>query len=79
VERLIPLAPRDAHAERAESFRPAALEAMACGGCPYRARGGVPELITHGEDGFLEAVATSRPMPPRVRRTADRRRSALTA
>jgi glycosyltransferase involved in cell wall biosynthesis len=30
---------------------------MACGVVPVATRvGGVPELITHGEDGFLEAV-----------------------
>ncbi len=38
-----------------ESFGLAALEAMACGVPPVATRvGGVPELITHGVDGFLE-------------------------
>ena len=40
-----------------ESFGLVALEAMACGVVPVATRvGGVPELITHGEDGFLEKV-----------------------
>ena len=40
-----------------ESFGLVALEAMACGVVPVATRvGGVPELITDGEDGFLEAV-----------------------
>src|SRR5271167_4404242 len=40
-----------------ESFGLAALEGMACGVPPVATRvGGVPELITHGVDGFLEAV-----------------------
>jgi L-malate glycosyltransferase len=38
-----------------ESFGLAALEAMACGVVPVATRvGGVPEVITHGHDGFLE-------------------------
>jgi glycosyltransferase involved in cell wall biosynthesis len=40
-----------------ESFGLVALEGMACSVVPVATRvGGVPELITHGEDGFLEAV-----------------------
>jgi N-acetyl-alpha-D-glucosaminyl L-malate synthase BshA len=40
-----------------ESFGLAALEAMACGAPPVATRvGGVPELITHGVDGFLAGV-----------------------
>src|SRR5271155_341307 len=40
-----------------ESFGLAALEGMACGVPPVATRvGGVPELITHGVDGFLESV-----------------------
>jgi N-acetyl-alpha-D-glucosaminyl L-malate synthase BshA len=40
-----------------ESFGLAALEAMACGVPAVGTRvGGVPELITDGEDGFLETV-----------------------
>ncbi len=40
-----------------ESFGLAALEAMACGVPPVATQvGGVPELVTHGVDGFLEPV-----------------------
>ena len=67
-----------ADAERDGIVRPRALEAMACGVVPVATRvGGVPELITHGEDGFLEAVGdidgAGRPRGG----AADRRRSAL--
>jgi L-malate glycosyltransferase len=57
VERLL----RQAHVllmpSELEGFGLAALEAMACG-VPAVATnvGGVPELVTHGEDGYLEAV-----------------------
>ncbi|MGD0500497.1 MAG: N-acetyl-alpha-D-glucosaminyl L-malate synthase BshA [Bryobacteraceae bacterium] len=57
VERLIPLAHVLLLPSELESFGLAALEAMACGVVPVATRvGGVPELITHGEDGFLEEV-----------------------
>ena len=57
VERLIPLAHVMLMPSEMESFGLAALEAMACGVVPVTTRvGGVPELITHGDDGFLEAV-----------------------
>ncbi len=57
VERLIPLAHVLLMPSEMESFGLAALEAMACGVVPVATRvGGVPELITDGEDGFLEAV-----------------------
>jgi len=57
VERLIPMAHVLLMPSEMESFGLAALEAMACGVVPVATRvGGVPELITHGEDGFLEAV-----------------------
>jgi N-acetyl-alpha-D-glucosaminyl L-malate synthase BshA len=57
VERLIPLAHVLLMPSEMESFGLAALEAMACGVVPVATRvGGVPELITHGEDGYLEAV-----------------------
>jgi N-acetyl-alpha-D-glucosaminyl L-malate synthase BshA len=57
VERLI----RQAHVlvmpSEMESFGLAALEAMACGVVPVGTNvGGVPELITDGVDGCLEAV-----------------------
>jgi N-acetyl-alpha-D-glucosaminyl L-malate synthase BshA len=57
VERLIPSAHVLLMPSELESFGLAALEAMACGVVPVAtAVGGVPELITHGEDGYLEAV-----------------------
>jgi N-acetyl-alpha-D-glucosaminyl L-malate synthase BshA len=57
VERLIPAAHALLMPSELESFGLAALEAMACGVVPVATRvGGVPELITHGEDGFLEPV-----------------------
>src|SRR5262249_54216488 len=57
VERLIPLAHVLLMPSELESFGLVALEAMACGVVPVATRvGGVPELITAGEDGFLEAV-----------------------
>ena len=57
VERLIPLAHVLLMPSEMESFGLAALEAMACGVVPVATRvGGVPELITDGEDGYLEAV-----------------------
>jgi N-acetyl-alpha-D-glucosaminyl L-malate synthase BshA len=57
VERLIPLAHVLLMPSEMESFGLVALEAMACGVVPVATRvGGVPELVTHGEDGYLEAV-----------------------
>ncbi|HTS66936.1 MAG TPA: N-acetyl-alpha-D-glucosaminyl L-malate synthase BshA [Candidatus Acidoferrales bacterium] len=57
VERLIPLAHVLLMPSDLESFGLVALEAMACGVVPVATRvGGVPELITEGEDGFLEEV-----------------------
>ncbi|HXK05343.1 MAG TPA: N-acetyl-alpha-D-glucosaminyl L-malate synthase BshA [Verrucomicrobiae bacterium] len=56
VERLIPLAHVLLMPSQLESFGLVALEAMACGVVPVATRvGGVPELITDSEDGFLEA------------------------
>ena len=55
VERLIPLAHVLLMPSQLESFGLVALEGMACGVVPVATRvGGVPELITEGEDGFLE-------------------------
>ncbi len=57
VERLIPQAHVLLMPSQMESFGLAALEAMACVVVPVgTAVGGVPELITHGIDGFTEAV-----------------------
>jgi N-acetyl-alpha-D-glucosaminyl L-malate synthase BshA len=57
VERLIRLAHVLLMPSQMESFGLAALEAMACGVPAVGTRvGGVPELITGGEDGFLESV-----------------------
>jgi N-acetyl-alpha-D-glucosaminyl L-malate synthase BshA len=57
VERLIPLAHVVLMPSEMEAFGLVALEAMACGVVPVATRvGGVPELITDGEDGFLEPV-----------------------
>jgi len=57
VERLIAKADVLLMPSDMESFGLAALEAMACGVPPVATRvGGVPELVTHGVDGFLEAA-----------------------
>ena len=56
IERLIPLADVFLLPSQLESFGLAALEAMACGVPAVSTRvGGVPELITHEVDGFLES------------------------
>ncbi|MGE5646489.1 MAG: N-acetyl-alpha-D-glucosaminyl L-malate synthase BshA [Acidobacteriota bacterium] len=55
VERLLPLAHVLLLPSEMESFGLAALEGMACGLPPVATRvGGLPELVTSGEDGFLE-------------------------
>ena len=57
VERLIPLAHVLLMPSELEAFGLAALEAMACGVPPIGTNaGGVPELITHRVDGFIEEV-----------------------
>ena len=67
VERLIPLAHVLLMPSEMESFGLAALEAMACGVVPVATRvGGVPELITDGEDGFLETVGDIEAQAARV-------------
>jgi N-acetyl-alpha-D-glucosaminyl L-malate synthase BshA len=56
IERLLPLADVVLLPSTLESFGLAALEGMACGVPAVATRvGGVPELITHGHDGYLEA------------------------
>jgi N-acetyl-alpha-D-glucosaminyl L-malate synthase BshA len=67
VEELIPLADVLLMPSEMESFGLAALEAMACGVPVVATRvGGVPELITHGVDGFLEKVGDIGGMAARV-------------
>ena len=67
VERLLPLAHVLLMPSEMESFGLAALEGMACGVVPVATRvGGVPELITDGEDGFLEAVGDIQAQAARV-------------
>jgi L-malate glycosyltransferase len=57
MERLIPEAHVLLLPSELESFGLAALEGMACGVPPVATRvGGVPELVTHGVDGYLENV-----------------------
>lgn len=57
MERLIPHMSALHLPSEMEAFGLAALEAMACGVPPVATRtGGVPDLITHGKDGFMEAV-----------------------
>jgi N-acetyl-alpha-D-glucosaminyl L-malate synthase BshA len=56
VERLIPLAHVLLMPSELESFGLAALEGMACGVPAVTTRvGGLPELVTDGVDGYLEA------------------------
>ncbi|MDQ2777018.1 MAG: N-acetyl-alpha-D-glucosaminyl L-malate synthase BshA [Acidobacteriota bacterium] len=57
MERLIPQMQALHLPSEMEAFGLAALEAMACGVPPVATRtGGVPDLITHGVDGFMEPV-----------------------
>jgi L-malate glycosyltransferase len=67
VERLIPLAHVLLMPSDMESFGLVALEAMACAVVPVATRvGGVPELVTDGEDGFLENVGAVEAQAARV-------------
>ena len=57
MERLIPRMYALHLPSETEAFGLAALEAMACGVPPVATlTGGVPDLITHGVDGFMEPV-----------------------
>ena len=57
VERIFPQMHVLLMPSEMESFGLGALEGMACGVPPVATRvGGVPELVTHGVDGFLEPV-----------------------
>ena len=57
VERLIPRAHVLLLPSELEAFGLAALEAMACGVPPVATdAGGIPELVSHGIDGFVEPV-----------------------
>ena len=67
VERLLPLAHVLLMPSDLESFGLAALEGMACGVPAVATRGGgLPELITHGVDGFLEPVGDVQAQAARV-------------
>ncbi len=67
IERLIPQCDMLLLPSRMESFGLSALEAMACGVIPVATRvGGVPELITHAVNGFLEEVGDTRAQSKRV-------------
>jgi N-acetyl-alpha-D-glucosaminyl L-malate synthase BshA len=58
MERLIPRMYALHLPSETEAFGLAALEAMACGVPPVATQsGGLPDLITHGVDGFMEPVA----------------------
>jgi glycosyltransferase involved in cell wall biosynthesis len=57
IRELIPQADVLLLPSQLESFGLVALEAMACGVVPVATNvGGLPELVTHGRNGFLEAV-----------------------
>jgi N-acetyl-alpha-D-glucosaminyl L-malate synthase BshA len=57
VERLIPRMHALHLPSETEAFGLAALEAMACGVPPVTTlSGGLPDLVTHGVDGFMEPV-----------------------
>ena len=67
VERLIPKAHVLLLPTELEAFGLAALEGMACGVPPVATNaGGVPELVTDGVDGFLEAVGDTSAQANRV-------------
>ena len=67
VERIFPQMHVLLMPSEMESFGLGALEGMACGVPPVATRvGGVPELVTHGVDGFLEPVGDIQAQAARV-------------
>ena len=67
VERIFPQMHVLLMPSEMESFGLGALEGMACGVVPVATRvGGVPELVTHGVDGYLESVGDIRAQAARV-------------
>jgi glycosyltransferase involved in cell wall biosynthesis len=67
VERIIPLTHVLLMPSELEAFGLVALEAMACGVVPVATRvGGVAELVTEGEDGFLEQAGNIEAQAARV-------------
>ncbi|MCZ2099235.1 MAG: glycosyltransferase, partial [Anaerolineae bacterium] len=67
IERLIPQCDVMLLPSRLESFGLAALEGMACGVVPVATNvGGLPEVVTHGVDGFLEEVGDVEAQAARV-------------
>jgi N-acetyl-alpha-D-glucosaminyl L-malate synthase BshA len=67
VERIFPQMHVLLMPSEMESFGLGALEGMACGVAPLTTRvGGVPELVTHGVNGFLEPVGDIHAQAARV-------------
>ena len=67
VERIIPRTDVFLLPSELESFGLAALEAMACGVPPVATRvGGLPEVIRHGVDGYLEEAGNTDAQAGRV-------------
>ena len=67
VERLLPKADVLLLPSEKESFGLVALEGMACGVPPVATRqGGLPELVTHEDDGYLEEVGDIQAQANRV-------------
>ena len=68
MERLIPRMHVLHLPSEMEAFGLAALEAMACGVPPVATlTGGVPDLITHGVDGYMEPVGDIKAQAGRIR------------
>jgi L-malate glycosyltransferase len=67
MERLIPRMHALHLPSETEAFGLAALEGMACGVPPVAtAAGGVPDLVTNGEDGYLEPVGDTQKQAERL-------------